>query len=128
MSLETWHHVAGVYDDGDLSLYIDGELQGTGTGTEVGAAYTGYDIGIGGDPYYPEDYPWSGLIGPVRISSSVRYSGTFTPTWGWSADADTMALWNVDEGSGSWLYDASGGGHDGEILDATWSEVGCPAE
>jgi len=37
-----------------------------------------------------------------------------------STDEQTLALYNFDEGQGDVLKDASGNGHDGKIIGATW--------
>ena len=126
LSLGAWHHVAGVYNSGAISIYVDGVLAGTGTGSSPGASYTSRDVSLGGDSYWTTDYPWAGQIGPTRISSNARYSASFTPEWGWSDDANTVALWNHDEGSGTTLGDDSGNGHAGTISGAVWTPVVCP--
>ena len=126
LSLGSWHHVAGVLSGGSLYLYVDGVLAGTGTGTSPGSAYTGRDVSLGGDSYWTGDYPWAGMIGPTRISSNARYSGTFTPEWGWTDDSNTLALWNFGEATGTTLGDSSGNGNDGTVVGATWASVVCP--
>jgi hypothetical protein len=55
-------------------------------------------------------------------------SGTqITYTWSnpvLQSDANTVALWHFDEGSGSVVSDASGNGNDGTIGGATWTNDG----
>ena len=126
LTLGAWHHIAGVLTAGNLYLYVDGVLAGTGTGTSPGTAYTARDVSLGGDSYWTSDYPWSGMIGPTRISSNARYTATFTPEWGWTDDANTIALWNFGEGSGTTLGDSSANENDGTVVGATWTSVVCP--
>lgn len=66
------------------------------------------------------------MIGPTRISSNARYSGTFTPDWGWTDDSNTLALWNFGEAAGTTLGDSSGNGNNGTVVGATWTEGDCP--
>jgi hypothetical protein len=65
---------------------------------------------------------FSGYISEVRISRIARYFSTFTPKCRFSPDADTVALYHLDEGAGSTAYDASGNGNNGDITGSSvWS-------
>ena len=44
-----------------------------------------------------------------------------TPTVGFTADANTIALYRFDEGTGTTFLDASGNGHDGTLTGASWT-------
>ena len=59
--------------------------------------------------------PFPGLVGSVRVSSTVRYpmyAERITPTFDYVPDEDTSALWRFDAGPGAESYtDASGHGH-----------------
>ena len=56
----------------------------------------------------------------VRISKVARYDKDFTPAQRFEPDADTLALYHFDEGSGDELKDSSGNGHHGKIVGAKW--------
>jgi hypothetical protein len=71
-------------------------------------------------------YQFSGWMDEVRISRSARYATDFTPDRRFVADAETLALYHCDAGTGSILRDDSGNGHDGTIVGATWSRVESP--
>ena len=123
--VNTWSHLAAVYDGGTLTLYQDGietdatALSGTittdgGTDARIGAAYPGSI----------PDY-FNGLISDVRISSAARYTADFSPTISWLNDSDTVGLWQLGEGTGSTVSDSSDNGFDGTLTDTTWASD-CP--
>jgi len=63
---------------------------------------------------------FQGRIDQVRISRVARYNDNFAPITSVTSDDSTLALYNFDEGTGDVLKDASGNGHDGKIVGATW--------
>jgi serine/threonine protein kinase len=76
-------------------------------------------------------YRYVGLIDEVRVSSAPRYTDSFEPKRRWQTDAQTVALYHFDEGSGDVVNDESGNGHHGKIVGASWVNVGpnaVPAE
>jgi glucose/arabinose dehydrogenase len=129
-NLNAWHHIAVTRDSSNTArIFIDGVLRGTANGTTaptttgVGAFNIG-DAGDSGDEYFP------GGLDEVRISGVARYSSNFTPqTTRFATDADTVALYHLDEGSGQTIADASGNNRNGflgtsgssEATDPTWS-------
>ncbi len=122
-----WAHVAAVITNGtDITLYFNGAQSGMGTASFSGDT-TNVVLGIGADLKHLTDYPFSGSIGPLRISKKARYTNAFSPAWGWEADADTVAVWNMFEGAGASLLDQSGGKHDGAIVGPVWESLAtCP--
>ena len=63
---------------------------------------------------------FNGTVDELRISTSARYTGDFTPVDRFEADDDTLALYHFDEGKGDVLHDSSGNGHHGKIFGAQW--------
>ena len=114
-------HVAAVYRDGQLTFYVDGRRMGA-TSNPIS------------DPVKPERPGrlmigghrggFLGRIDEVRVSTAARYEGDFEPDQVFGSDADTFALYHFDEGEGEVLTDASGNGHDGRIVGASWVPVG----
>ncbi len=124
-----WHHVAVQREraTGVMSMYVDGQFQGQVTGPGGDISYP--DDGIPGnycggpcvnsDPYlvfgaekhdagsmFPS---FSGWLTNVRLSRVIRYTQPFTPpNVAFTPDADTVALYLFDEGSGTVLNDTSG--------------------
>lgn len=122
-----WHHVAVERrrSDGWMWIFVDGVLEA-------------YADGPDGDVSYPDDAPaalpddpflvvgaekfdtgpaYSGLLDELRLSSALRYGGGFSrPRAPFATDADTAALYHLDEASGAAAGDSSaaaGGPSDG---------------
>jgi len=129
-SLNTWYHVAITRDSANaIRIFINGVLRGTATGTAAPSStgFGPFNIGEAGeaaDEYFP------GFLDEIRVSSVARYTGNFTPqTARFATDANTVALYHLDEGVGQTLNDASGNGRTGflglssatEAIDPTWS-------
>jgi hypothetical protein len=121
-----WHHVAVTrsYSNGRVSLYVDGQLDAEGSGANGPSGDMSYPNGqtssYPNDPYlvigaekhdvgvgtYPS---FSGWIDDVRISNVIRYAAGFSrPTQAFATDANTVALYHFDEGSGDVINDGSG--------------------
>ena len=117
-----WHHVAVEREraTGRMRIFVDGLLDAEGDGP-------------GGDVSYPDDaasasssdpylvlgaekhdegaaFPsYDGYLDEVRISKVLRYGGPFTrPETPFTPDADTVALYHLDEDAGDAVLDSSG--------------------
>lgn len=121
-----WHHVALVRDISatEISIYVDGVREATST--SAGSGSLSYPPGAStsypnSDPYMvfgaekhdagPGTYPsFYGYIEEVRLSNTERYTGTsFTPPTGrLELDADTVALYRFNEGTGTTVTDENG--------------------
>jgi formylglycine-generating enzyme required for sulfatase activity len=105
----SWYHVALVRDGDALRLYVDGALRDSTTvPPNYWPAAKTFRIGLGEDPFWPR---FTGSVDEVRLSSVVRYSGDFNPARRFAPDADTIALWHLDEASGTVALDASANSH-----------------
>ena len=106
-------------------IFINGVLRGTLTGTAAPTTSTGaFGIGAAGDAA-TEFFP--GLLDEVRISNIVRYTATFTPqTIPFTPDANTVALYHLDEGTGQTLTDASGNNRHGVLGTSSSAESADP--
>jgi hypothetical protein len=79
ITLNTWHHVAGVRDGSTMTLYIDGVAVSTTstsrsidrTVCSIGSIY-GADVGGG--------YYLNGYVSNIRFVSSAVYTSNFTPS------------------------------------------------
>jgi hypothetical protein len=101
-------HVAAVRDRSNIRLFVDGVLQSmlecegeyvpSNRSLMIGATRL-----IGGAQRL-----FRGTIDELRISKISRYSENFTPAARFESDADTLALYHFDEGSGDVLNDSSG--------------------
>lgn len=120
-----WHHFAGTWDPatGAAEAFIDGVSYGTALSFGAPTANTD-PVRIGID--WDFGCEMNGVIDELRISDVVRYSGAFVPDVVHALDAQTVALWHFDEFSGATAFDATGSGHDGAILGATWTDENPP--
>jgi hypothetical protein len=120
-----WHHIAMTWDDaGDRKVYgwVDGALAGSST---AGVGIVNDDAG---DDLYAGTWSesglfWNGLIGAARISNVVRYTEAFTPQSRiipWTADANTVRLFKMDEGTGTTITDSSSNAANGLLVTGTW--------
>ncbi len=102
-----WHHLAAVWVPGArLDIYIDGKKSngplGGGATPPAAIAEAGtapIRIGAGFDDGAVDDF-FDGELDSVRYSKSARYNQDFLARTCWAVDADTIALWTFDEGSG----------------------------
>jgi glucose/arabinose dehydrogenase len=127
--LNVWHHVAVTRDAaGTARIFVDGVLKATTTNAPPPTSTTGFfGIGEAGDAVTEH---FSGRLDEIRISNIARYTGSFTPqTANFAPDANTVALYHLDEGAGQTLADSSGNNRSGflgtsntvEAVDPVWS-------
>ena len=136
-----WHHVAITRQrsDGALAVYVDGAQEATASaanGPDGDVSYpddaTPCSNCCGGgncnfsDPYLVlcaekhdagGSFPsFSGQIDELRVSSSIRYTGTFTrPSAPFIPDASTIALYHFDESTGTAARDVMDGRNHGVL-------------
>ncbi|MHC4878151.1 MAG: protein kinase domain-containing protein [Planctomycetota bacterium] len=117
-------HVAVVWDQSTLQLYLDGQLQSNGAETLgtmpaikrpflIGTRYT-KDADSGFSNFW-----FHGEIDEVRISDTARYCDNFSPQHRFEPDEHTLGLYHFDETEGSAAVDASGHGNHADIIGAS---------
>lgn len=138
-----WHHIAVTRrQTGQLRIWVDGKLDAQASGPEGDISYRDNRITTyPNDPYLVlgaekhdagAEYPsYSGFMDELRVSNVIRYTTAFTPTTHpFTTDANTVALYHMDEGGGDELTDTSGatGGpsrgqmrYGGDPLGPVWS-------
>ncbi len=125
---ERLFHAAAVWDGQRMRAFIHG-MDGGGVApsrirnTAHGQAKAW--LGRGSLPGAPQHF--QGRIAAARFSRGARYHQDFTPEERWTADADTLALYQFDEGQGAKLLDSSGNGHHGNIVGAKWVPLDAPS-
>ena len=103
-----WIHIAGVYDNGDMKLYGDGQLGGEATGAMVPNRENELRIGAGG-PATGALHHFVGMIDDVRIYDEAL-----------SVEEILLAM----EGSGErYPYALNPNPADGALLEATWANI-----
>ncbi len=117
-----WHHVAVVRNtSGQMKLFVDGSLEGSGTGPVGEITYRdGRSTNWPNDPFlvvgaekndldnslYPS---YSGWLDEIRLSNVDRYESEFSlPSARFVPDANTNALYHLNEGFGNHIDDSSG--------------------
>ena len=110
------HHVAGTYQNGTATLFVDGQIIAFNTASTLWSEPTG-SIHIG--CWASVDVHHHGLIDEVRLSSTVRYSEPFTPAQKpFVNDTETVHLWHFDEGADQVSLDEA------RLADAYLTDVG----
>ncbi len=116
-----WHHIAGCRtvsgSQATLTLFFDGQLVGTAAGSTANIAPAG-PVHIGGVAYWQGGL--GGAIDEVRISNLVRYASAFTPARRFDVDANTVALFHFDEGSGTTSTDSSSNQLVANLVGTSW--------
>lgn len=121
---DQWHHVAVTRNasSGALAIFLDGVLDASASGPSGDVSYpSGFSCpgGCGADPFLvigaekhdvgPQYPGFNGFLDELRLSTSIRYAGTFAPPSArFATDAETAALYHFDEGSGGVTVDAAG--------------------
>jgi len=99
----TTTHVALTWNGSTVNMFFNGVKDGSSTGFSGGnIGNPGVDLTIcGGSSNL--------IIDDLRISDIARYSANFTaPTAPLTSDANTVELWNFDEGTGTTAGGANG--------------------
>ena len=122
----TREHRALVVDGQVMHYFVNGIWQGKRyCSARKGLMWEMREIYIGCKANETEFF--RGRIDQLRLSKIARYSSNFAPVTSVASDDSTLALYNFDEGEGDVLKDASGNGHDGKIVGATWVKPNSPS-
>lgn len=129
---DRWYHVAATDDGAEMRVFVDGVAVRTGVAGSLHGA-PGLPIHLGAAAAVDGEY-FMGTMDEVRISNSVRYPTSFVPQLTpLSSDAQTIALWHLDQGTGQTVIDVSDHAYDGELgdvlvpdgADPTWTRTEC---
>lgn len=115
-------HLAGIIDQNQVRLYVDGALQGEPAELDQ-MVPSGLPMMIGAN-WEPGNRFWehfTGVMDEVRISKVARYKASFTPEERFDPDDGTLALYHFDEGSGDTAKDSSGNDRHASVVDAKWA-------
>jgi hypothetical protein len=116
---EMWHHVAITRqsNDGLIRIFIDGQLDQEGFGPPGDISYRdGRTTQVPDqDPYLiigarksDAGLAYQGLLDEIRFSNVIRYTQNFSsPTAPFTPDANTVALYSLNEGYGNLIGDSS---------------------
>ena len=112
-----WHHVAGVSDGSNLTLYVDGVSQGAASESGLGGTGnpSGLYVGIDSDALYPfsgsvdEIRIWDGWLTDAEVAADMTTLTPAAPSNGGSL----VGQWSFDDGGAT---DASGNANDGALV------------
>lgn len=129
MKENKWNHVALVFKEGEMWLYINGTQQAYKGGLPDSINASPFDLMIGECPGFPGRV-WDGRIDEVRIWDTVRSALEIQNNMSVSltgSEKGLVAYYNFDEGENSdTLTDRTGNGHVGTLVNFgsnyTWSE------
>ncbi|TNE48665.1 MAG: LamG domain-containing protein [Deltaproteobacteria bacterium] len=127
-----WTHIAMVFDKSTnkLRFYKDGQVIYDQDPGRFNIAYNSQDplplvFGSETGQASQGDPSLRGQVASVRFSNNARYTQTgqqrFTPPCTFQADANTVGLWNLDDGGGTAVKDLSTQKNDGTIVGPTWT-------
>ena len=119
-----WHLITvsrnrwdGTQPDGYMWLFVDGVLEASGAGPGGDLSYPDSATAASpADPYlvlgadkYNLGLPFHGWMDEIRVSNILRTRVSFPkPTAPYINDANTLAIFHLDEGIGDVIYDTSG--------------------
>lgn len=113
MGLNTWYHIAGVYDGSSVSIYINGILQASSAVSGSADHSTGTDLYFGENPTWSGRY-FDGTLDEVRIwdyaktAADILNQYTIELT---GSETDLLAYWPMNEGTGTAVGDFAPGGN-----------------
>ena len=128
---DRFHQVAVVYDMQEVRLFVDGVAGQKNPISKLRNLFL--ELGIHTDHFaigcsvaistrrnrQQGDF-FRGVIDELRVSKIARYDQDYVHQPRLDADADTLALYHFDEGTGGVLRDSSGHNHHGKIVGAKW--------
>ena len=125
LSLSTWYHIVCTYKSGEQLIYVNGVVWASGTGTgsiDYTGITTGY-IGVASD--LSRDF--NGQIANLMIYDTVLSASQVKEIYNDSkviipsnVSQTNLKCWlPMGEGAGEYVYDGSGNGSDGTIVNAS---------
>ena len=135
---DEWRHIVWVQDGTTRRIYIDGELDKTGTGGEIFDPEAGKDtdkIYIGMDNRQSTAVDsFDGNIDDIALWNVVLDEDNITKVYNlgvpfdltsnsgnYDTSSNLVGYWRFNEGTGSEVADSSGTGNEGTITGASWS-------
>ena len=121
LGLNTWYHLAGVFDGSSLKIYLNGMLQDTVAVSGTISPSTGVVINLGENPTFTGRY-FHGDIDEVRIWNVARTAAEIQQNMMQTISGSEPGLagyWTMNEGSGTITHDITPNGNNGNLLNMT---------
>ncbi len=125
--LNTWHHVAGVFDGTMLFCYVDGMPVGSTAFSGTIYPSTGIKARIGAlaDTNWSMSRYFDGMIDEVRVWNRALSQSEIASGMNDHLDPATatglVGYWRLNEGTGAVAADLGSGSNSGTVLNAAWS-------
>jgi uncharacterized protein (DUF433 family) len=121
-----FHHVAFTGSGGQLTLYVDGQVQGTAADTTSGSTANDWPLyfGVRGGAMWPDNF--TGRIMEVRLWNLARSQDEIQQAMRRTVDPASPGLvgyFKLREGSGTAAVDSTAAANNGVITDPGWSPV-----
>lgn len=118
-----WHHIAICHSSTQSTIYLDGQLQASGTAAANLAV--GFGLGIGRNPWNGSEY-FRGILSDLRYYNRVLTAGDINELITGAVpppDITTglVGWWKLDQTSGTTAIDSSGNGNHGTVNSAIWT-------
>lgn len=117
-----WVHIAGTYDQGYLSLYIDGQLVSrTALTSPIYYGNHGFSLGMAYNSfYYPGMSYFKGAMDELRIWNYARSQAEIDSSMNsklTGKEPGLVGYWNFDQNaSDTYVLDRTGNGNNGELV------------
>jgi hypothetical protein len=108
LTLNTWNHVAGTFDNGVMRLYVNGIAVATSTAPFTSLAGSTNEITIGEDPSIITAEYFNGMIDDVRIWTTARTASEISTNMTnclVGNEAGLKNYWKLFENSGTKILD-----------------------
>lgn len=110
--INEWHHFAGVYDGSNVMIYLDGVLQETTGGANLGSNTQPLYLGS----FIDNNTFFDGKLDEVRIWNDVRTQAEIRDNMNRSltgSEAGLAGYWNMNEGTGATVNDLTSNANHG---------------
>jgi hypothetical protein len=127
LDVDVWQHVAVVFDNGEVRLFVHGLLDSAQPGMHIPQA-TGQAVSLGREKSHNPNF-YSGLMDEVRIWNVARTAAEIASDMTASlsgSEPGLVAYWPMNEGAGDTAFDLTGNGHDMRLGDSVGPDSADP--